>query len=46
MVDYCIVGVANLGLVCNFTVITVSESIDAMKLKGVCIRTAVGYRDG
>ena len=31
-------GPTNIGLVCNFTVITMSEGIDAMKLRGVSTR--------
>ena len=38
VVDYCIVGAENLGLVCNFKVTTMSESIDAVKLRGACTR--------
>ena len=36
VLDYCHVGVESLGLLCNFTVTTMSESIDAMKFRGVC----------
>ena len=36
--DYCIVRAENLGLVCNFTVTIMSESIHAMKLRGYCTR--------
>ena len=36
VVDYCIVGAENLGLACNFQVTTMSESVDAMKLRGAC----------
>ena len=38
VVYYWIVEAENLGLVCNFIVTTMSESIDAMKLIGVCTR--------
>ena len=38
VVDYCIVGVENLGLLCNFKATTMSKSIDVMKLRGACTR--------
>ena len=38
VVDYCIVGAENLGLISNFKVATMSESIETMKLVGVATR--------
>ena len=40
MVDYCIVGEQNMGLIGNFKVTTMNESIEEMKLDGIAVRVS------
>ena len=40
VVDYCIVGEQNMGLIDNFKVTTMNESIEEMKLDGIAVRVS------
>ena len=43
VVDYCVVGVEYVHIVCNFRVTTMSESIEEMKLTGEASRLFADY---